>query len=71
MHHLIAPFPLRGMLPSSLLSLDIYTTSTYLKSLPVLYSPPYDILSIHTFHIPHIILSPLLYTTLALVGMPH
>ena len=50
---------------------DIHTTSAFLKSLPAPYSLPPGILSVHTFHTPHMILSTPLYTTLALTGMPH
>ena len=54
-----------------LLFSNIYIISLYLRSLSVLYSPLCDILSAHTFHIPHILLWLSLYTTPVLTGMPH
>ena len=65
------PFPFWGILPLSPFFSDIHTTSTCLKSLPVLYSPLHGIPSVHTFHTPHMILSSPLYTTPALTGIPH
>ena len=71
MCHSVVPFPFWGTLPLSPFFSDIHTISAYLKSLPVLYSPLHGIPSIHTFHTLHTILSPPLYTTPALTGMPH
>ena len=62
------PFLSWGALPLLPFFSDTHTTSACLKLPPIPYSPSSGILSVHTFHTPHMTLSPPSYTTPALTG---